>query len=352
MPPEFTADGQPRAVLVLSTVCHACRALARDLPRLPSWRRLSGQIGVVISCPRPADGEAFLEDQRGLTSGNVFVDAGGDWCRSELGISIAPALVILEQGKINGWRVQPYAGPEAGQGRGVPARVLGRDRAGDRSSRGGDPARRALHPGRCAGTRAAVPAGVGSSAPGRRRRRGSYPHPPPADAADLSTPGRPGPEPPSAASAASGGPEPASEVGGPKPASEAGDRRPRDDGLPLPAFTVITDFECETWAALAGVLIRFRGMRRAIRRAAPGISAWDSLASMRKMGNARKHIAAAHFAGRAEKVHTGSAIYRNAGHWKQVLWGIPVRQQPRPHPSATTLPGEERGHAGKAVRPD
>ncbi|MBV9450260.1 MAG: hypothetical protein JO345_30660 [Streptosporangiaceae bacterium] len=47
---------------------------------------------------------------------------------------------------------------------------------------------------------------------------------------------------------------------------------------------------------------------------------------MRKMGDARKHIAAAHFAGRAAKIHTDSAIYSNGGHWKQVLWGIPARR--------------------------
>ncbi len=87
------------ALIILSTVCTTCGAIASDLPHLTGQLRDAMPLRIVVSTPRKSAGDEFVR-QHGLGDSNVWVDDRGDWCREALGVSLSPAVLLVEAGVI------------------------------------------------------------------------------------------------------------------------------------------------------------------------------------------------------------------------------------------------------------
>jgi hypothetical protein len=95
--PEFPADDEREVLLVLSTVCESCRAVAAELSSHRSADRKG--LGLVLSTGNRENGEAFLQEFN-LGSFRHAIDEGGGWTTTELGVRISPAGVLVENGVI------------------------------------------------------------------------------------------------------------------------------------------------------------------------------------------------------------------------------------------------------------
>lgn len=97
-PPELEGLRHGRAaLLVLSTVCESCRAVAAQLPQYALDEGL--RLGLVVSTGNRDSGEAFLQEFN-LRSIPHFLDIGGEWTTTELGVRISPAGILVEDGTV------------------------------------------------------------------------------------------------------------------------------------------------------------------------------------------------------------------------------------------------------------
>lgn len=95
-PPELAGiPARADAVLVvLSTVCNSCRAIAGQLAAHTDW----ADVALVVSTPASPDGHDFIAEF-GLGSVPHFVDHGGDWVRRQFGVQSSPTAVALRAGR-------------------------------------------------------------------------------------------------------------------------------------------------------------------------------------------------------------------------------------------------------------
>lgn len=98
-PPELagTREHADAVLVVLSTVCNSCRAIAGQLADHTDWH----EAAVVISTPAAADGHDFVAEF-GLESFPRFIDEGGDWVRTQFGVQSSPTAVALRSGRSAG----------------------------------------------------------------------------------------------------------------------------------------------------------------------------------------------------------------------------------------------------------
>lgn len=99
-------DTDSGRLIIFSSVCTSCREIAT---------RLSGEesdhteltIGVV-SAADTAAADKFISETRIRESGmQIYVDPGGEWLGSELGIRIAPSLAVFDHGTLT--RAESFA---------------------------------------------------------------------------------------------------------------------------------------------------------------------------------------------------------------------------------------------------
>jgi len=97
-PPELAhaPDRDTYVLLVLSTVCNSCKAVAAQL--------VDGQadwdgVGIVVSTASRRNGDDFVAERRlgGFVS---YVDESGSWSREQLGVESSPTAVVLRRGRV------------------------------------------------------------------------------------------------------------------------------------------------------------------------------------------------------------------------------------------------------------
>lgn len=97
-PLEHLHAGDRTVLLALSTACAACDQVAAKM--LGARTDLfAGPIGVAVSCPSTETGEAFVE-RHGLFQLPHLVDAGGEWLRTEFGLTISPTAMVFESNRL------------------------------------------------------------------------------------------------------------------------------------------------------------------------------------------------------------------------------------------------------------
>lgn len=84
-------------LVVLSTVCTSCRAIAAELVNHTDW----SEAALVVSTPAAANGKAFVAEF-GLESFPHYIDEGGDWVRSEFGVESSPIALVVREGRLAG----------------------------------------------------------------------------------------------------------------------------------------------------------------------------------------------------------------------------------------------------------
>jgi hypothetical protein len=85
------------ALLVLSPICTTCAKLAASLTSRPS----APPLGLVISCNGRSSGEDFIA-KHNLQAIPHFIDDGGAWASSKVGINQSPTALVFTDGKITG----------------------------------------------------------------------------------------------------------------------------------------------------------------------------------------------------------------------------------------------------------
>lgn len=86
-------------LIVFSTICESCRALAgelRDGASIPT----DSPVGVVVSTGDRAAGERFVEEFGLAQQRPVFVDVGGAWVKTNFDIAQSPAVLVLADGRL------------------------------------------------------------------------------------------------------------------------------------------------------------------------------------------------------------------------------------------------------------
>jgi hypothetical protein len=80
-------------LLVLSTACTTCNTVGREVGR--DWTtRAAGRLGVVISTPDIARGEAFVAEYH-LDKVSHFIDEDGSWTNETFGLSLSPVGLVF-----------------------------------------------------------------------------------------------------------------------------------------------------------------------------------------------------------------------------------------------------------------
>lgn len=96
--PGRTNDG-PAILVILSSTCNSCLGVASQL-REGRLGELEGwAIALLVSGPT-IDYAAKFATANGLGRYDPFIDAQGEWCRTELGIAQSPVAVIFRDGLI------------------------------------------------------------------------------------------------------------------------------------------------------------------------------------------------------------------------------------------------------------
>lgn len=98
-PAGLRGDRGGRSVLlVLSTACAACKAIAeqlRDDPGYAGWN----EMAIVISTAHPVAGQDFV-DRYGLGRFPYHIDAGGIWLTGEFGVQFSPCALVFNDGQL------------------------------------------------------------------------------------------------------------------------------------------------------------------------------------------------------------------------------------------------------------
>lgn len=89
----IAATTERTVVLVLSTVCATCEDVARQLAA-DIGRDDVDDLALVVSCEQSPTGEEFLA-RHGLQRLPAYIDPGGHWAKSELGVAVSPTAVVL-----------------------------------------------------------------------------------------------------------------------------------------------------------------------------------------------------------------------------------------------------------------
>ena len=84
------------ALLVLSTVCNSCKAVAAQL--LEGHADWDG-MGIVVSTASRRNGDDFVAEHR-LGGFVIYVDESGSWSREQLGVESSPTAVVLRRGRV------------------------------------------------------------------------------------------------------------------------------------------------------------------------------------------------------------------------------------------------------------
>lgn len=82
-------------LIVLSTVCTSCRAIAAELANHTDWVGAA----LVVSTPVAANGRAFVAEF-GLGSFPHYVDENGNWVRTEFGVESSPIALVIRDGRL------------------------------------------------------------------------------------------------------------------------------------------------------------------------------------------------------------------------------------------------------------
>jgi hypothetical protein len=85
------------ALLVLSPICTTCDKVAASL----ASRTLDPPVGLVISSHDRSSGEEFIA-RHTLQAFPRFIDDGGVWTSSKVGINQSPTALLFNDGKITG----------------------------------------------------------------------------------------------------------------------------------------------------------------------------------------------------------------------------------------------------------
>jgi hypothetical protein len=85
------------ALLVLSPICTTCGKVAASL----TSRTLDPPVGLVISAHDRSSGEEFIATHT-LETFPYFIDDGGVWTSSKVGINQSPTALLFNDGKITG----------------------------------------------------------------------------------------------------------------------------------------------------------------------------------------------------------------------------------------------------------
>jgi hypothetical protein len=85
------------ALLVLSPICTTCGKVAASL----ASRTLDPPVGLVISSHERSSGEEFIA-RHALQTFPHFIDDGGVWTSSKVGINQSPTALLFSNGKITG----------------------------------------------------------------------------------------------------------------------------------------------------------------------------------------------------------------------------------------------------------
>lgn len=91
------AVAEQALLVVLSTVCNSCIAVAEELGRIPP--RTLGPLGIVLSTGSSARGAEFAF-RHGLNVFPVFVDDGGAWVGREFAVNSSPTALSLSHGRL------------------------------------------------------------------------------------------------------------------------------------------------------------------------------------------------------------------------------------------------------------
>jgi hypothetical protein len=94
-PADFAGKEHP-VVLVLSTACQSCRAVAVQLSEEHAdW----ADVALVISTSSRPLGDEFVAQYK-LGRFTYYIDEGGDWVSEEFGVRTSPSALVFRDGRL------------------------------------------------------------------------------------------------------------------------------------------------------------------------------------------------------------------------------------------------------------
>lgn len=88
----------PRLLFVLSTACAPCKGIAAQLSDELSAGHMP-DVALVISTASHDNGEAFVKQYQ-LDALPHYIDEGGTWVRTELGVDTSPSALTIHDGRL------------------------------------------------------------------------------------------------------------------------------------------------------------------------------------------------------------------------------------------------------------
>lgn len=85
-------------ILILGASCRTCEQIAPHVASHATANDSTVPLDIVVSCRDQESGEHFLKVSSLDRAPHTFLDIGGTWTISELGVDYSPAVVRLERG--------------------------------------------------------------------------------------------------------------------------------------------------------------------------------------------------------------------------------------------------------------
>lgn len=91
-------DAELAHVVVLGSTCASCERIASG--ETGPLTALPPPLAVVVSCPRPEDGAAFLARHPMVADHPHLVDVGGAWMIGNFDVGISPSVLVFTHGRL------------------------------------------------------------------------------------------------------------------------------------------------------------------------------------------------------------------------------------------------------------